>query len=333
VHPPSLSELQCLVSQIKPVLDHIRPKIEINVGVELFKQLQAEVEMGGSEDLSGWGGSRYYRLSLFTTLRAHTFYSIDYDGKVLIVECGPSIGHEIISDIFHQLSANGASYPRHTGHGTTISQGGSAAVDLTKGMKEPDFSLYETRPLNSDLDNTANSKPTIAWEVAYSESEKKLTTDAARLICLSRCGVLLVVALNIDISGTRESRQLNSVTWSHWEMDALGSEEIAPGKEVRTGKLGILEPDCGDGANIPVAYRAIVAKKDGQISVRAAVTEKYVVCASVRKVDLKLKAFRRLCPMMAGRISQSSDGIYFVIALLTSRISVLLLFHTILSLT
>jgi hypothetical protein len=58
--PPSPSGLQRLVSQIKPVLDRIRPRIEINVSVELFKQLQAEVKMGGNEDLSGWEGSLYY---------------------------------------------------------------------------------------------------------------------------------------------------------------------------------------------------------------------------------------------------------------------------------
>jgi hypothetical protein len=262
---------------------------------------------------------------------------MDYDGKVLIVECGPSIGHEIISDIFHQLSVKDASYPRHTGYGTTISQGGSAAVILAKGMKEPDFSLYETHPFCRKLDDWANSKPTIAWEVTYSESEKKLTTDAARLICFSRCGVLLVVALNINVSGTGESRKLNSVTWSHWEMDALGVKMIEPGQEAPPDKVGVLEPDWGMGRcganNIPVAYRAVVAKGDGQVLVRATMTEKYVVCVFVHQADPKLKAFRRLCLMTAGRKSQSSTAIYIVIPLLMSRISLLLLFHMTLSLT
>jgi hypothetical protein len=69
-----------------------------------------------------------------------------------------------------------------------------------------------------------NTTPTVVWEVAYSETERKLALDAARHICLSLGLVQLVVAVKIEHCDSFPKR-LERVTWSHWEL--VDAEPVA----------------------------------------------------------------------------------------------------------
>jgi hypothetical protein len=96
--------------------------------------------------------------------------------------------------------------------------GGSADVKLADGVKSPDFSLYENER-TSGLE--MQSSPTVVWEVAYTEDDRKLARDCARHICGSRGEVLLAIAVDIQHLSPQpgKPRQLESVTCSFWELD------------------------------------------------------------------------------------------------------------------
>jgi hypothetical protein len=97
-------------------------------------------------------------------------------------------------------------------------------VTLTEGVTSPDYSLYEWKEGNEHVDS--NTFPTIVWEVAYSELEKKLVLDVARHICLSRGRIRLVVAINFTHYADTWPRELDTVTWAHWEVDGSQCEEV-----------------------------------------------------------------------------------------------------------
>lgn len=104
------------------------------------------------------------------------FLRINLYDDILVVGYPVSISHEILSDLFHRLSNQGMSYSSDGHNGVTIMQGGSAGIELSRGRKEPDFSLYEVRTENY-------TEPSIAGEVACSETAAELANDAARLLC------------------------------------------------------------------------------------------------------------------------------------------------------
>ena len=229
VKPSPPVSFQDILLKLQPVLRGEMRAITIkNVTPEIFKQCQ-------TEGLPGWEDLRY---DIFQVLQFSYVNSchlrIDFSTDTLIVNY-PSAGHEIISDVFDELRAQGLSYDREF-----ICDSGTADVHLTDGCKSPDYSLYNTVAFqNSESPRDSarrTSSPTVVWEVAYSESSRKLARDAARLICGSQGEVLLAIALNIE---HLPNRKLKSVTCAFWEMDDVAYLNATP------SNLNVLE-QCDD---------------------------------------------------------------------------------------
>lgn len=145
-------------------------------------------------------------------------HSIDLDQERLIVKC-PTAGHDFLTALFINLVSTGHTYPAEY-NGSIITEGGSADIFLSYGVKSPDYSWYEE---NSESDEIECSYPNIVWEVAFSEPEKKLDRDAARHLCLSSSRVNLVIAVNIESSpaSAQPPRELQRMTWEFWECTGM----------------------------------------------------------------------------------------------------------------
>ena len=105
-------------------------------------------------------------------IKSQSCLRVDLHKGALIVGCSVSYGHEILAGIFGRISLADIG---HSGSGS-ITSFGQANIPLSEGTKSPDYSLYEVGT------GKAEFIPTVAWEVGYSESEKKLALDAARLL-------------------------------------------------------------------------------------------------------------------------------------------------------
>jgi hypothetical protein len=92
------------------------------------------------------------------------------------------------------LLKNSTSSPLFSVDKSNIRLGGSTDVKLTDGIKCPDFSLYEDHPAKEAL---TKAYPTVVWEVAYSEDEKKLAHDLGRLLVCSHSRVRLAIGIKI----------------------------------------------------------------------------------------------------------------------------------------
>ena len=95
---------------------------------------------------------------------------------------------------------------------------GSADVDMEDGIKSPDFSLYEDHPTKQPL---TQAWPTVVWEVAYSENEKRLARDLGRYVACSLGRVRLAIGLKIEHSPVVGGQQwgLKKGTCAFWEAD------------------------------------------------------------------------------------------------------------------
>jgi hypothetical protein len=85
--------------------------------------------------------------------------------------------------------------------------------------KSPDYSLYEVKDGNGTANDDNNTTLTM---VAYTQTSCNLAEEAAQHICLMMGRVLLVVAIDIIHKPNMNPRELESVTWSHWEEDVEG---------------------------------------------------------------------------------------------------------------
>ncbi|KAG2063016.1 hypothetical protein BDR04DRAFT_1164353 [Suillus decipiens] len=209
---------------------------------------------------------------------------VDYNDGVLIVQC-PNLGHEILPELFDVMRYAGTSYPK-TYHGSKITQGGSTTIPLAAGSKSPDFSLYEVKDSSGQA---TNGIPTVAFEVGYWEGEKKLALDAGRLICLSKGMIQLVATIDINHMVEKQNnrrRKLESVVWTHWEMDPEYPQIV---KSHHTYELNKLLPER-DGKVItdtetvqptPDAYRAVVTFAKIPHWVRAYKSDTYKVFNTV----------------------------------------------------
>lgn len=229
------------------------------------------------------GGRKVRHLMLLCVIKSQLHNRVDLRNEQLTVGYPTSIGHEIVTDIFALLSQNGGGYPLQPRGGSTIITGGTSDVRLKNGIKSPDFSLYEKRdvsPTSSHELHHLNSYPTIAWEVAYSEPEKKLSLDAARMICLSHGLIQLVVTINITHTKKRgledsDKPKLQKVNCAFWELDIVYSKEIEC-DDSDDSKVDELVPEPNSGEVSPSAYRAILAAVvpgSKRLQVRAECTE------------------------------------------------------------
>jgi hypothetical protein len=163
------------------------------------------------------------------------------------------------------MAKSGTGYPELYS-GSRIVEGGCADVHYNSGYKSPDFSLYEVRD-GGVSDDQDSSTPTIVFEVAYSQSTRSLVREAARHICLTRGQVQLVVTIDIVHKRGTSPRELESVTWSHWEEDVLSHDVV----EDYDDELDQVSSERGDEENseefiLPpaTAYTAVVAQPGGQ---------------------------------------------------------------------
>lgn len=93
---------------------------------------------------------------------------------------------------------------------------------MTDGsIKSPDYSMYEYSP---KVFGTAGW-PTVVWEVAASEDEKKLAYDLGRYITCSSGRVLLAIGLKIEFDpapkGPKQPRNLKRVICTFWETEDI----------------------------------------------------------------------------------------------------------------
>lgn len=195
-----------------------------------------------------------------------------------------SPGHEILGSLFKRLSKNTDSYPPGPYNGSEIISCGTASVKLADGVKQPDYSLYERRqgtgPMAAEA-HALNAVPTITWEVGYSESPEKLALDAARMICLSKGLIQLVVTINITseiqntdrVGGKRKVeeeelprvRALEGVTCAFWEMDFNAFNEVPS----YSGRLNKLVPSHQHHTQPPTSFPTTVSMDSKKYTVKA----------------------------------------------------------------
>ena len=132
--------------------------------------------------------------------------------------CYPTFGHEIISTFFFNVDiddAKGCSL--FSVNASIVCLRGFADVDLEDGIKSPDFSLYEDHPTKQPL---MQAWPTVIWELAYSEDEKRLAHDLGRYVACSLGRVQLAIGLKIErncaVAGQPQGLK---VTCAFWEVD------------------------------------------------------------------------------------------------------------------
>jgi hypothetical protein len=133
----------------------------------------------------------------------------------------PTFGHEIMSTLFFNVNINDTEgRSLFSIDASLVRLGGTADVDLEDGIKSPDFSLYEDHPSKQPL---TKAWPTVVWEVAYGEDERKLAEDLGRYVACSLGRVRLAIGVKIDrnpaVPGGRQLRSVKKVTCAFWEAD------------------------------------------------------------------------------------------------------------------
>jgi hypothetical protein len=206
---------------------------------------------------------------VYPTYQTKSYLSrMDYNPNKLIVRV-PTIGHEIMVNLFDIMKGSGTGYPERYGK-SSIVMGGSADVKLRQGFKSPDFSLYEMNEGNqnsSEIDDITT--PTVVFEVAYTQSTHDVSLEAARHICLTGGDVLLVVVIDIGHERGSDPRELKSVTWSHWEEDLDG---YGPIEDADADDVNVVRANKGEGEEededliLPAAtaFKAVITEADGR---------------------------------------------------------------------
>jgi hypothetical protein len=100
---------------------------------------------------------------------------------------------------------------------------GTAEMDLQDGAgKQPDFSFVDD---STSLLNEERTFPTTIFEVAYSETSKKLAVDCGRFISCSVGRGQLAIAIDIkrDAKGN-----LSTVRFSKWELASIEQIDWPP---------------------------------------------------------------------------------------------------------
>ena len=165
---------------------------------------------------------------------------------------------------------------------SVVRLGGSTDVDLEDGVKSPDFSLYEDHPTKPPQ---TQALPTVVWEVAYAEDEKKLAHDLGRYVACSLGRVRLAVGLKIERNRTvaGQPRGLKKVTCAFWEADY--AETFATLEESGAKLLNHLTrcdeyADDADDYVVPAATKfSCVSKFDGKF-IKFVVSEHSLYTAS-----------------------------------------------------
>ena len=320
--PPPLSpapvSLEYIISQVRDVLTGKAAVRKIsNVTSELCQQLDAQAQV--DVNLAGWDGVKWVYSGTVHDLVGAILTSfssrVDFHRGDLIVGCKVSFGNEIMTALFLDLQRDNTSYPIHYGT-SQIRTFGQANIDLTVGSKSPDYALYEV----VGDENSTNITPTIAWEIGYAENERKLEMDAARLICLSKGLVQLVVTVKITHEPNTFPKMLKQVVWHHWEIDVARFGQVDDPTNTLLLNNPVPHPQ-GDQTS-PPPYEAHVEIDKDIYRLVAHVTESYhvrhwlLMLRTLSDEMLNKFFFCRYIPCAMGmriRLSLSFIGIYIAI--------------------
>lgn len=201
-------------------------------------------------------------------------YRIGFFNDKLIVKY-PTAGHEIIPAIFQQLQDQDLF--RYSENNIRIPP--SLDIALQDGGKSPDFCLCDDSPTVSLKE--LRSTPTITFEVGYSEEERKLFKDAARLVACSGGSIRLAIAVKITRAAPKTApRVVSEMTWSFWEVE---DHEILTPEQGASEALDCLIRDDGyneDGDYmVPpgIKYYCITKVKESYVRLNVARTKVYQV--------------------------------------------------------
>ncbi|KAF8073958.1 hypothetical protein FPV67DRAFT_1666699 [Lyophyllum atratum] len=159
----------------KPSHTPAKPRAPIQIPPRALKKLKHFLD----RELYGWGGQGI-RLSLFS--------------GTLILKY-PTRQHEFVTRLFKKVALP---------HG--IVGGGADDITLFNSTKTPDYCLYDARhpPLSTSGPGSGLRRPafenfpTVIFEVAYSQTRRKVSEAAARTIGGSFGAIKLVVAIKLQ---------------------------------------------------------------------------------------------------------------------------------------
>jgi hypothetical protein len=167
-----------------------------------------------------------------------------------------------------------------------IRLGGSADVKLRDGIKSPDFSLYESHPEKLPL---TQAWPTVVWEVAYTEDEKKLAHDLGRYVACSLGRVQLAIGVKIERNRVQGGfRGVKRVTCALWEADY--AEGFVTLEASGSPKLDCLircddHADKADDYVVPPATKFSCVSKLGDEYVKFVVSQQVLYTAGAFPLD------------------------------------------------
>lgn len=144
----------------------------------------------------------------------------------------PSTMHEILPDIFTRLSDQGKTLPSN-GSKSVLRVMGSSDIPLEKGIKSPDYSIFEVQNSSGDSSSQGDppGHPTVAFEVGYSQDIHALRYAAARTLggALGAVNLVVIIKLSYEVfKGERQEIQTASAEFweveyerevEHWEKD------------------------------------------------------------------------------------------------------------------
>jgi len=172
-----------------------------NVYEDDLKWLKKKGEAG---DIPDWDNIRLAIECLCQLLLNTAPARIDYMNGTIIIQC-PTWQHKSIVDVIKDASANLS----------RVRIGGAPDLSLFNGLgvKTPDLVLC-------DRDRTTHSGfPTVAFEVAFSQSQASLNYNAARLLFGSRGKINTVVNIKVTKTGMAEAPgELKSLLVDVWRM-------------------------------------------------------------------------------------------------------------------
>jgi len=145
-------------------------------------------------------------------------FRLDYIDEWLVVKL-PHLPHEILPALITELNGKGLLPGVDFGSGGNIRLGGSSFIYLSGNSKKSSDEQFFDRA----SDNTsAGNIPTVVFEVGFSQTQTKLSYDAARILTGSGGLVQLVVNIKIYI----EDNSLQSVDLDFWEMYETRVEDV-----------------------------------------------------------------------------------------------------------
>lgn len=181
----------------------------------------------------------------FTDDRSLHYSPID---QKLIVHL-PLLSHELVDDLVEAFKST-----MTLENQSSIRRGGSANVKLKDGtVKSPDTSFYDnTPPRDSKKESVKNmaaiqSNPTMVWEIAMSQSEKKLCRDCGRFIAASGGLVKSAFGLSAECGRANENRLLKKIAVWMWGIKDFYFTPNPTPQQLEDANCGVVRRLADDG--------------------------------------------------------------------------------------